>query len=122
MVNFDSFRDYTGLGSWDEVVECDWGDPTPEQSRMICELGYYGLPIEARHIDSLNRGEAVVRKAFTFRGLGDDGFPWSEEFDDREVCLEYARQYPGMKLGVNYWVDDDGRCFEVGGVTYDEIF
>jgi len=121
-INFDKFLSYDGLGTWDEVVECGWGDPTTEQSKIIVELGFYGLPIEKKHIELLNKSERIVQKEFTFKGLGDDGFPWFKEFDIKKDFIDYAKKYPGMKNGSTSWVDDDGRNFIITGSTYDEIF
>ena len=56
--NWDRFKDLIDLGTWDEVVEAGFGDPTSEESRAIERLGYYGKNIDEESIDGLKRGES----------------------------------------------------------------
>lgn len=95
--------------TWDRVVECHTGDPinqrgiTDEESRIICNLGYYGHDVKAEHAAMLEDGKKYrSSKPFAVEYRGMDGND-TDEFD----TLEEAKAHIIPRL---QWTESD-TCF-----------
>ena len=89
-VGWNKFNDFVGFGTWDEEVEADMGDPTPEERSSIEQLGYYGKEITEESIAGLKARKAYQEGLKVTRN-GIDG-PDSASFESKEEMKKYIEE------------------------------
>lgn len=126
MLGWDRFKDLIGA-HWDGVVEAGLGDPTPEESKAICELGYWGREITHRSVEGIKAGrswKSLEKRAFIFTIYAPDG-RHVHRHRSRKAMIEDVRRYgpPVHPRSQFSWADDDGYSYEIEGeITLTEIF
>ena len=106
---WDRFKVEIGISTWDEVVEAGVGDPTPEESKTIMDLGFYGQAITEESIEQLKIGQTAdnTRLSLTYSGVdGSDEI----QFNSKEEMAKYitdrlgadARNVTQDSFGTDY--------------------
>lgn len=126
MAGWDRFKDYIGC-SWDTVYEAGLGDPSPEESSAITQLGYWGKEITHQTVEGIKAGREfsqIEKRAFAFVIHAPDGRHVHRHRSKKALVADVKRYGPPVyKRGLFSWSDDDGYTYEIeGGVTLAEIF
>lgn len=95
-IGWDKFNDLVDLGTWDEVVETGWGEPTSDESRAIERLGYYGKSITQESIEGLKKGEPY-KEGLKITSSGPEGSS-TVEFASKEEMKQYIVERFGGDL------------------------
>lgn len=119
------FNGYIGQ-SWDTVVEAGLGEPTPEESRAIMDLGYWGQEITRKSVSGIKAGKPfseIEKRAFVLRVFAPDG-THTHRHRSKAKLIEDAKRYgpPTYPTGGNRWGDDDGYRYELEGATISDVF
>jgi len=87
---WDRFDSYSGMLTWDYVVETDLENSTEEEQQAVMSLGYYGTPITSESIDRIKQGLAYEPSAaYTIVEVCADGIV-SSDFDSLTEVKKYV--------------------------------
>jgi hypothetical protein len=88
--NWDRFKKYIGMRSWDEIVETGEGRATTEEQNSIIHLGYYDKEITQESINGLKNG---VPYKSGLRVLLDlvEGFKETKIFKSKDEMSQYVK-------------------------------
>ena len=85
-----NWNDISECTTFDVIVECEAGDPTREESKSICDLGYYGRVCSKENVENFKKGlpwEAKSKYGVTAELI--DG-PLEKWFSDKEEAIAYV--------------------------------
>ena len=93
---------------------------TSECSKMITDLGYYGVPITEKNIKSFLAGKEYRQPAYAIRTHSSDGSS-EVEYNSMSELTDAAQGWKGSSVCGQYTVRCEGTTVELIGASWSDV-